>query len=164
MEPCMNEEAKMQRLPYMAHETSPGVVRSPMNRHRRSWQPIPAILIWPLARRESGWKRAGKKSQSITAIERTGIRLSVGRPDQDTLNNSSPRSNAGSDDGQPPCVFALRVECAPTLFPQRNVKRRWKQIYMLYIFDDYILKKEVHKLCFHVTIKVKSFVRNEWKN
>lgn len=44
-------KATRRRLPYMAHEeTIPGAVQSP--HIVRSWQPIVAILIWPLARRE----------------------------------------------------------------------------------------------------------------
>lgn len=65
------------RLPYMAHETIPGAVRSPVN--RRSWQAIPAILIW-LARAKRKIRRAAeKKSRGYHRgdRERTGIFLSV---------------------------------------------------------------------------------------
>lgn len=53
------------------------------------------------ARRES--RRTGKKSQGSPANRSsggTGIRLSVDRPDQETLNNSSTGSSTGLDDSQ----------------------------------------------------------------
>lgn len=106
---------------------------------------------------------SGKKSQGTTAIERTGIRLSVGRLDQDTLNNSSPRSNAGSDDRQPPCVFALRVECAPTLFPQKRhgamVKANLHTVFLMIIFW---IKKEACKL--YPRDKTKIIIRKKRKS
>jgi len=71
-----------------------------------------------LATRKKGEIRPGKNRG---APRRSGIRLSVGRPDQDTLNNSSPGSSAGSDDRQASLrVCALASSAAPTLFPRHD--------------------------------------------
>lgn len=109
MKPRMNEEAKIRRTAVQGiRDESESCA---INDESTSSQLIADSCDLNLTARKKGeqWLEE-KKSQSTTG-ELESVRLSVGRPDQDTLNNSSPRSSAGSDDRQPLCVFALRTEC-----------------------------------------------------
>lgn len=161
MEQRMNEEARMRRLPYMAHKTSLGAMRSPTNRHRRSWQPIPAILIWPFVRREipgkSGWKTAGKKIAEHHE-DRTNRNPSVGRS-ADRIKapwiiHRRDRARGPTTGSLPACLRCASSTRAYYPFPSTRheamVKANLHAVFFMIIFR---IKKEAHNLCFRTMIK-----------
>lgn len=134
---------KMRRLPYMGARDELG--GRAITDGSTSLQLTADLCDLNLAARKKrdpeGRAARGGPGKNRRVLRRTGIRLSVGRPDQDTLNNSSPRSSAGSNDRQPPCVFALRVECASTLFP-RSKTTVTANLHAVFLIIIYIPDKE----------------------
>lgn len=74
----VNEEArKATTAVHGARDDPTGAVRLPVN--RRSWQAIPAILIWLARARREIWRAAGKKSRGYHRGDRADRNPSVCR-------------------------------------------------------------------------------------
>lgn len=139
MEPRMNEEGGCDDCHTWAHETSPRAVRSLTDRHRCSWQPISAILIWPLARREIlKGERLEEGQEKIAGHhgEPESVCRSADRIKTPWIIHRRDRARGPTTGSLPACLRCALSALLP--FSLEATRRNGDSKFTRCIFDDYV--------------------------